>query len=234
MKTKTIEEIVMECGFEPAPGLIVPGAGGGLGTGKFNANKGVPTSPMSPSKNGRVARVRERGAGVAGESRDPVYMVGTLGTLGTSNVGAGSSVPVLSPTIQKFGDARGRVNRAAAEAGVAPALVASIDDVDLTALLDACAAAEGEHVGRGHELVRQYLLMLATAAVMRRGERPDDFDTAARCKRCGPVWLPSSQVRLLHVVNGWPACLGCPWCFVRAEVRQCVACPVAPDSVPGY
>lgn len=95
------------------------------------------------------------------------------------------------------------------------ALVRALPESELTATGEQCADAEREQPGRGRELARQYLHMLATSAMMREGRLPPDYDTPAMCRHCGPVWLPASQVECLDVVDGWPRALGCPWCFVK-------------------
>lgn len=110
-------------------------------------------------------------------------------------------------------DTRARLLALAAAGYRAPELVRQLPEAELAAWAEWLRAVPAEqHPGA----LRAWLDTLADEADMRAGRKPPSYDAPVLCARCGPVWLPAAQARLLDVRDGWPRALGCPWCFIRA------------------
>lgn len=91
-------------------------------------------------------------------------------------------------------------------------LVRALPESELTAIAEQLADYDANRL---REALTVYLRTLAEDTAMRAGELPPAYDTPAMCHHCGPVWLPGAQVAVLEVMDGWPTCWGCPWCFIH-------------------
>lgn len=111
-----------------------------------------------------------------------------------------------------FHGLRARMLVTAEAEGINPAAFHNLTDAELQAHAAHIASFPADQQA---DVIRALLSMLDTTTSMRGGRLPASFDTPALCSRCGPVWLPASQVTLLDVVDGWPRAYGCPWCFVH-------------------
>lgn len=78
------------------------------------------------------------------------------------------------------------------------------------------------------EGLRAYLLALEASALMNAGIAPPMYRKAARCEKCGPVYLAENQPATVK---------GCPWCFRRAAgkaiPRPPVTCAGCVHRIPG-
>lgn len=90
-------------------------------------------------------------------------------------------------------------------------MVRALPESELTAIAEQLADYDAIKL---REALRVYLQTLAEDKTMREGKLPPAYDTPAKCRHCGPVWLPRAQAALLDMVDGWPTTWGCPWCFI--------------------
>lgn len=87
--------------------------------------------------------------------------------------------------------------------------------------------------GIGDDALRVLLSMLADDADRRALKQPKGDTAAILCRKCGPVWVHPSIAAVLHVVDGWPRALGCPWCFVHPKCGNSIPRPTAPGMGTG-
>lgn len=167
---------------------------------------------LPPGKAGTAPRVAEVARAATARDDGTRPESATTPTPEQSRESQESQGPVTPPDTAEV---RAHLLALAETEGIATGLVRALPESELAATGEQCAAVEAEQPGRGYELARQYLRMLATRATMQAGQLPPGFDTPALCRHCGHVWLPRAQAAVLPVVGGWPRALGCPWCFVR-------------------
>ena len=123
-----------------------------------------------------------------------------------------------SPVRQTVADeSRARLLRVAEIDGYPEATVHLLPDGELMG----CETLSDEGLGA-------YLLALEASALMNAGIAPAMYHHAARCEKCGPVYLAENQPATVK---------GCPWCFRRAAgkaiPRPPVTCEGCAHRIPG-
>lgn len=83
------------------------------------------------------------------------------------------------------------------------------------ALIGAADAKSDELAALSDAGIHAYVSMLADDAQRRAGHVPEGDTAMLLCRHCGLVFVHPAIAAAMHVVNGVPQSLGCPWCFIR-------------------